>query len=128
VIQFAAIRSHRWRAAALLIWLTTCYGCGDGAPPVSASSEEATVHGVVTIDGKPASGGTIVFKSANISRPSAPDVSAEIEKNGNYTIKTFVGENQIRFQPPAAEKGRYAVDVFDVKSGDNTHDVALGKL
>jgi hypothetical protein len=128
MIRFATIRSGGWRAGALVMWLTACCGCGDGAPPVSASSQEATVHGIVTIDGKPASGGKIVFKSANIARKSAPDVSAEIEKDGSYAIKTLVGENQIRFAPSDAQKRRYGVDVFEVKSGDNTHDVTLAKL
>jgi hypothetical protein len=128
--RFSQIRSGGWwRSGALILWLAACSGCGDSAPAVTSSTEEATVHGVVTIDGKPAAGGKITFKSANIARKSAPDVSADIGKDGSYTLKTLVGENQIRVQPSDAQKNsRYKVDVFEVQSGDNTHDVTLAKL
>jgi hypothetical protein len=128
MIRFAAMRSVGWRAGALALWLTACCGCGDGAPTASSSTEEATVHGIVRIDGKPASGGKITFRSANIAR-NTPDVSAEVGEDGSYTIKAYVGENQIRVTPPANRKtkgsGMYSIDVFAVQSGDNTHDLSL---
>jgi hypothetical protein len=128
MIRFAEMRSGGWRAGALALWLTACCGCGDGAPAASSSTEEATVHGIVTIDGMPSSGGKITFKSANIARRTT-DASADIGEDGSYTIKTLVGENQIRVSPGPNKKkkgsGMYSVDVFEVKSGDNTHDVTL---
>ena len=129
MIRFAEIRSIKWRAGALAIWLTACCGCGDGAPAASSSTEEATVHGIVTIGGTPASGGKITFKSSNINRKTN-DVVAEIGVDGSYTIKALIGENQIRVSPAANKtqkkgSGMYSVDVFEVKSGDNTHDVKL---
>ena len=63
-----------------------------GAPAVSSSMEEATVKGTVTIKGKPAAGGEILFDPANVDRKvmarSAPD-----QKDGTYTIKTLVDAN-----------------------------------
>ncbi len=46
----------------------------------------------VTVNGKKASGGTILFDPLNVNRKSASAASAEIGKDGTYTIKTLVGE------------------------------------
>jgi hypothetical protein len=103
--------------------MAACCGCGDGP---SSSTEEASVRGVVTVNGTPASGGVITFKSANINRHT-DDVAAEIGEDGTYTIKALVGENLIRVTPSKKLKKpvMYSVDVYEVKSGDNEHDVKL---
>jgi len=107
----------------LALGLAACCGCGDGP---SSSAEEASVHGIVTINGNPAAGGTITFKSANVNRHTA-DVAADVGDDGAYTIKALVGENLIRVTPSKKSKkgGMYSVDVYVVKSGDNEHDVKL---
>jgi expansin (peptidoglycan-binding protein) len=111
-------------------WLAALCGCesGGAAPPVSSSTEEGTVHGTITVNGKKASGGKILFDPSNIHRKSVGAASAEIDKDGTYTVKTLIGENQIRVESPETKKGMFNVDRFDVKSGDNTHDVSLTKL
>jgi hypothetical protein len=131
MIRFAEMRSVGWRAGALALWLTACSGCNDGAPSASSSTSQATVHGIVKIDGTPASGGKITFRSANIARKT-PDVTAEVGEDGSYTIKAYVGENQIRVTPGADKKkrkgsGMYTIDVFSVSGGDNTHDLNLAE-
>jgi len=116
-------------AAVFSAVLMTLCGCGSsGAPAVSSSTEEATIHGTVTVGGKKASGGKILFDPSNVHRKSVGAASAEIGKDGTYTIKTLVGENQIRVESPETKKGMFSTDAFEVKSGDNTHDVSLTKL
>lgn len=114
----------------LLAGLLTLCGCEQGgtAPAVSASTEEGTVHGTVTVNGKKASGGTILFDPSNVNRKSASAASAEIGKDGTYTIKTLVGENLIRVESSETRKGMFRVESFEVKSGDNAYDVSLAKL
>ena len=117
---------HRLSAGVLAGALLACYGCGgSGAPPVSSSTEEATVHGRVTLDGKPPSGGSVSFDPSNIGRKDARIASAEIGKDGSYTIKTLVGENKVSVDSPETKKAMYSIDSFVVTSGENTHDIAL---
>jgi hypothetical protein len=128
MIERTAKRRDGVISAGLAAWLIACCGCGgSGALPVSSSSEGATVHGTVSIKGKPATAGKIFFNPANINRKDAPTVSAEIGKDGAYTTKTLVGENQIYVESPETKKdpGLASALVFDVKSGDNTFNVSL---
>jgi hypothetical protein len=72
------------------------WGCGGGsAPAVSSSMTEATVSGTVTIKGKPATGGQILFDPSNINRRDARPRTAAIGKDGSYTVTTLVGENLV---------------------------------
>lgn len=122
--------SNGFASAVLAVGLLALCGCDQGgsAPAVSSSTEEGTVHGTVTINGKKASGGTIQFDPSNIKRKSVSAVAAEISKDGTYSIKTLIGENQIRVDSPETKKGMFSVDSFEVKSGENSHDVSLMKL
>jgi hypothetical protein len=118
-----------WRSAGLAAWLIACSGCGGGGltPSGSASSEEATVHGKVMIKGVLAKGGRIYFDPTTASRQSAPVMSAEIGKDGTYTIKTWVGENRVNVETPETRKDPdlSIPQPVDVKSGDNTLDVRI---
>jgi hypothetical protein len=131
MIWFSRGCSPGWRLAAGLAvaWLIACAGCGMGGPtaPGSGSIEEATVHGKVTIKGVPARGGRIYFDPTNASRQSAPVASAEIGKDGTYTVKTWVGENRVNVETPETRKDPdlSIPQPFEVKSGDNTLDVTL---
>ncbi|MDR3638928.1 MAG: hypothetical protein P4L84_34300 [Isosphaeraceae bacterium] len=104
-------------------------GCGDGAPAVSSSQEEATVHGKVTYQGKPLSGGEIRFNPANARRPDAVMRTATLDKDGSYTIKTLVGQNTVSLSVPSLSKKdprlSYTMIPYDVQSGDNTFPVEL---
>jgi hypothetical protein len=126
MIQFPRERSLGWLSAGFAVWLIACPGCG-GAPTGPTSSEEATVHGKVTIKGVLAKGGRIYFDPTNASRQSAPVVSAEIAKDGSYRIKTLVGENRVNVETTETRKDANLSipQPFDVKSGDNTHDVTI---
>ena len=77
-------RTALWRS-----WLPPA-GCGDGKPWVDTSLKEATVSGVVSVKGKPADGGTILFNPSNSGR-IVPSRTAKIGPDGSYTIKTYTG-------------------------------------
>ncbi len=102
-------------------------GCGDGKPYVDTSLTEATVTGVVSVKGKPATGGKINFNPANAGRIVGIN-SADIGPDGSYTVKTLTGDNQVTFSGEVAVKNtgvglirEYAV----VKSGENKIDYDL---
>lgn len=117
------------RVAALMTVLALA-GCGDGAPPVSSSTTEVTVHGTVTYKGKPVKKGTIRFDPANIARRDAKAASASIGEDGTYTIKTLQGENSVGFELPDLAKKDFALAsasfVYDAPAGDSAKDFDLG--
>jgi hypothetical protein len=125
--QFAQGRRLRWLPAGFVAGLIACSGCGASPVSTTTSGDEATVHGRVTIKGVPAKGGTIYFDPSNASRQSAPVASAEIGKDGTYTVKTWAGENRVNVLTPETRKdpNLSTPQPFDVKSGDNTLDVAV---
>ena len=127
MIYDAERRVGRKGWAGLAIGLIFCWGCGASTPPVSTSAEEATVHGSVTIHGKPASGGKVFFNPTNIKRPNAPTATADIGQDGAYTLKTLVGENQVSVETPETKKdvSLASAMVLDVKSGDNSFNIPL---
>ena len=89
-------RMSQW--AVLLIAASTilpALGCETGTPSVSDSTEEVTVRGTVTIEGKPATSGEVVFDPSNVHRKFAGASSAPIGPDGSYTLKTLAGENKI---------------------------------
>jgi hypothetical protein len=80
---------------ALAVLIAVLGGC-DGAPSVDSSKTEATVTGHVSVKGKPAKGGEIIFDPSNVDRPVGPR-SAPIGADGSYTITTFTGGNLVKF-------------------------------
>ena len=97
-------------------------GCGNGAPAVSSSTTEATVHGTIKIDGKPVNGGTVSFDPSNVNRKSVPVNTAQIGKDGSYTVKTLVGGARVSVNSPEVNKNaklRYNNRPYEVQSGDN---------
>jgi hypothetical protein len=100
-------------------------GCEGGRPSVDTSNTEATVKGVVKINGVPATEGEIAFDPANYKRKDVAQRSAPIGPDGTYTIKTLTGENQIRLGGSLARKKPIAArtaHTLDVKPGENTFD------
>ncbi len=91
------------------------------------SLTEASVSGVVSVKGVPASGGTILFNPSNAGR-IVPTRSAPIGPDGAYTIKTLTGINQVSFEGEVATKNRgvgLLKDFAEVASGTNTKDFDL---
>jgi len=112
-------------AAALL---AASWGCGDGTPAVSSSTEKVQVKGTVTLKGKPLKGGQIQFDPANINRRSAPVATLEIGDDGTYSGETLIGENAVSVGGKAISNsiGLSANRrVIDLKAGENTVDIDL---
>ena len=106
--------------------LTAAWGCGQGAPSVPTSTEEATVTGGVTIRGKPATTGEVIFDASNYRRKENVVRSAPIRKDGTYAIKTFVGGNRVQVNAPALATSRAGAPAdlsFEVQSGENRFDI-----
>ena len=107
--------------------LVLAWGCGDGTPSVSSSTAEATVTGTVKVKGKAVTKGDIVFNAGNINR-KVESRKAAIGPDGSYTIKAYVGENDVQVQ--ANEVMKYHLESeklgYTVTSGSNTYDIDLG--
>ena len=104
-------------------------GCEGSPPSVDSSTAEATVKGVVKVDGAPATEGEILFDASNYKRPDAAPRSAPIGKDGTYTIKTLTGENIVRLGGALTKKKnalQYTKRPVNVTSGENTFDFVVG--
>jgi hypothetical protein len=102
-------------------------GCGDGKPSIDSSLTEATVTGLVSVKGKPATAGTIRFNPSNSGR-IVPFRSADIGSDGTYSIKTYTGMNRVSFEGPVASQNKgvgLLKQYADVKSGENKIDFDL---
>jgi hypothetical protein len=131
-------RIDRWRVAsrgpalAASAALLLASGC-DGRPAVqSSTTEEGTVHGRVTVDGRPVTAGEVVFNPANHLRKMVPSRSAPIGADGTYTITTLTGSNSVMVSPRAEPRARKKADTvpskmipLEVKPGDNPFDIEL---
>lgn len=113
--------------APALTSLAACSGCGDGKPSVDTSLTEATVSGLVSVKGTPATGGQIRFNPSNSGR-IVPTRSAEIGPDGRYSIKTLTGDNRVSFDGEVAAKNKgvgLMKEYADVRSGENQIDFDL---
>lgn len=110
---------------ALAVGLASAWGCGDGAPSVATSTEEAAVKGKVTFNGKPVTKGEVVFDPANHLRKTATSRSAPLGADGAYSATTLVGENQVFVNSPQLRKTETATIGYDVQPGENTFDIDL---
>ena len=94
---------------------------------MDTSMTEATVSGVVSVKGVPATGGTVLFNPSNAGR-IVPTRTAPIGPDGTYTIKTLTGINQVSFEGDVAVKNReigLLKDFAEVTSGENKKDFDL---
>ena len=102
-------------------------GCSS-KPPVSSATTEATVSGTVTIRGKLATKGEVIFDPSNYRRKSEPYRTAPIGPDGRYSIKTLVGQNTVRVGAPEIEADEQMLGVLiplDVKEGESTFDIEI---
>jgi hypothetical protein len=118
----------RVRSSLVLVTLACATsGCGDGKPWVDKSLNEATVTGIVSVKGKPADGGTILFNANNSGR-TVPIKTAPIGRDGSYSIKTYTGVNQVSFDGEITAKNRgvgLLKEACDVVAGENKADFDL---
>ena len=117
-------------AAACLLLLIPC-GCGSGdRPPLG------TVHGTITLDGKPLAGASVIFEPVEPARASAgfTDDDGKYEliyirrdkgaKVGAHLVRISVAQSgKFPLLPP--RYNRQSVLKADVKAGDNTIDFPL---
>ena len=127
------MKPDRIRRAAVILWtagsMAALGGCGDGPPSVDTSKTEATVKGVVRVDGALVNGGEIVFNPANHLRKDSPTRKAAINLDGSYTITTLTGSNEVKIGGAAAKKNgvvQRQTRIVEVKSGENTADLSFG--
>ncbi|MGE3820449.1 MAG: hypothetical protein AB7I30_13625 [Isosphaeraceae bacterium] len=101
-------------------------GC-EGKPSVSTSKTEVTVTGTVTLHGKKATRGEIVFDPANYLRANESVRTAPISKDGTYSIRTLTGQNMVRVQTPEVMKTRDEPPQLpvEVEKEGQVFDVAL---
>lgn len=101
---------HLWKIGTLLLLLTLSAGCG------SESRELYPVHGVITLDGKPLTTGTVVT-----SLDEGRGARGEIDSEGNFTLETAnLG--------PGAVPGLHRVAVTAYSSKDLTDPENVGTL
>ena len=78
----------------------------------------------------PAGEGEVIYDPSNAQRPGVPR-KAPIGKDGTYSIKTLVGQNTVRLGGEIAHKHQilqHSQQIYDVPSGDTTHDLEfIGK-
>jgi hypothetical protein len=104
-------------------------GCGEGPPSVDSSKTEATVKGIVKVDGVAVSGGEVIFNPANNQRKDVSARTATIGPDGSYTVKTLTGANEVKIGGAAVKKNTMALRqsrIVEVKSGENTADLDFG--
>jgi hypothetical protein len=112
----------------MLVGLVMAMGCGEGRPSVDESLTEATVKGVIKLKGSPAvGGGTVIFNASNVAR-KVPAVTAKIMEDGSYTLKTYRGGNEVKFNGPFMKDERglaMTTRYCDLDSGENVIDFDL---
>jgi hypothetical protein len=98
----------------------------------SSTTEEGTVHGRVTLDGKPVTAGEVVFSPANYPRKMAAARKAAIGDDGSYTVKSLIGWNSVMVTAKADPRGKKRAGAIpsrivplEVKPGDNSFDIEL---
>jgi len=112
---------------AAMLWAVS--GCS-GKPSVDSSNAEATVKGVVTVNGAPATEGQIVFDASNYQRKLVPLAVGPIGKDGSYSVKTLTGDNEASLQGAIVTKDKllgYQKKRVELKEGENTFnwDISL---
>lgn len=121
-------RNSRWRAVVLATTALAPFPACDGTPSVSSSTTEAVVKGTVTVRGKKADSGTVVFDPANVRRRDVAPRTAPIEKDGTYAITTLVGDNTISVTGPKFDRDEEVGTsqyILDVPSGESTFEIQL---
>ena len=119
------MNSQKRKAARLVVagCLLCFVGCSD-TPTVDTSTTEATVKGVVTIDGVKVKSGELSFDPSNMER-TANKRNTTIQ-DGAYEIKTLTGRNTIHITGTIAKQKpllQQQIQSFDVKEGENTFDM-----
>jgi hypothetical protein len=126
--------SRMLMVVSMLSLFVGCDGSGS-APYVEGSKDEAAVKGTVKVKGKLVPGGTIHFNASN-SKRMVPSRDAEVQPDGTFTLKAFVGQNIVTLTAPrknrADAKNRdyfgleYVDKYFEVKPGEeNVADLDL---
>jgi hypothetical protein len=98
----------------------------DNTPELDGSKDQVSVSGTVTVGGKTATGGDVIFDPKTSSRSDVADVKAPIGKDGTYTAKTYVGTNHISVSAPDMtdqQKAQFTMKI--IQPSDSKVDVAI---
>jgi hypothetical protein len=99
--------SPRFRVSILAILFASITGCG--------GRELAEVRGTVSANGRPVTGGTLVFSPIATSEEQPPGKSAtgDIQPDGTFQLSTYdlhdgaiVGRHRVRFIPPIEDEDK----------------------
>ena len=104
----------RWAA---LLWLVVLLGLS-GVLGCDKSVKEATIHGMVKLDGDPVETGTIQFLPVDGKTPSA----GVAIKNGYYEAAVPVGKHRIEIRYPKVVGSRKLYDTPDSPMVDETKE------
>jgi hypothetical protein len=121
--------SIAWMAAVVLVAISGC-GSNPAASGLTSSMEEATLKGMVRVNGKAVNNGTVSFRTAHINRPNSPTKNVDIGKDGTYSVTTVVGENYVEvtckeLNTKQTKKFLGLEQLIMVKSGENDIDIEL---
>jgi hypothetical protein len=121
--------SIAWMAAVVLVATSGC-GSNPAASGLTSSMEEATLKGMVRVNGKAVNNGTVSFRTAHINRPNSPTKNVDIGKDGTYSVTTVVGENYVEvtckeLNTKQTKKFLGSEQLIMVKSGENDVDIEL---
>jgi len=115
------------RRSALAMALAAAWGCDDGMPAVSTSTEEAVVKGTVKVNGQPLDDGEITFDPTNVHRKFVGLRSAKVTAGG-YETKTLIGGNSITVRskkidrdPALSANSKFV----EVQPGENAIDIEV---
>jgi hypothetical protein len=113
----------------LLSTSVSVVGCDSSgsAPYVEGSQDEAAVKGTVKVKGKLVPGGILHFNASNSKRMVASR-DAQVQSDGTFTVKAYVGQNIVTLTPPrknrADAKNR---DYFGLEYVDKYVEVKPGE-
>jgi hypothetical protein len=128
-MTFVRVRSQATAAGLLAaLFAMTAGGCGTDVRYAESSMAEATVSGRVSLQGKPAMKGQVIFDPANVNRKTVVARAAEIRRDGTYEVRTLIGANRVTVAIPGRTTktgAPYVQQIYDVKSGSNTLDIPI---
>lgn len=91
------------RVVGLMCIAAGAVGCSEAPEVPAGAGHKSVVSGTVTVKGKPATGGTLVFKP-NHAVANAATAAATVQFDGKFSVETFSGPCEVSFEGPGFKK------------------------